>query len=340
MRVVNHLDDNTWRRFIEEHPDSNVFHTPEIFQAFSQAKNHQPSLWSVVDESGRVRVLFPPVGVVISRWMPRLSARAVAYGGILCESGAAGMEALGLLLKVYRKRVGRSLLFTELRHLSRPLDIQPILDEYGFTYAEELNYILRLDRNREQILQGLGRKTRKHIRRGLRSGLVKISEVKEPEGLAEWYGLLKKTYARARVPLADRSLFDAVFSIMVPAGMAKFFVGKVEGKPAVCSLMIMHKDRIYDWYGGTDRRFGRFTPSELMIWHELAWGAENGYRVFDFGLAGSPDKEYGVRDFKAKFKGEEVCHGRHTLIHRPGALRAARSGYEALRAVKKILRIR
>lgn len=340
MRVVTQIDEKIWRTFLENHPRSNVFHTPEIFQAFARAKNHEPALWAVLDGGDRVLVLFLPVRVMISRRLPRLTSRAVAYGGIICESGAAGQEALELLLKAYRKRVGRSVLFTELRHLSSPREIGPLLEDSGFTFAEELNFCLRLDRSREQILQGLGRKTRKHIRRGLRRAIVKISEIEESDDLAAWYDLLKKTYARARVPLADRSLFEAVFSIMVPAGMAKFFVGKIEGKVAVCSLMIMHKDRIYDWYGGVDRRFSRFTPSEMMIWHELNWGAENGYRVFDFGLAGSPDKEYGVRDFKAKFNGEEVCHGRHTLVHRAGALRAARAGYEAFRALGKIFRFK
>ena len=37
------------------------------------------------------------------------------------------------------------------------------------------------------------------------------------------------------------------------------------------------------------------------MWHTLDWGAEDGYSLNNFGGAGKPDEEYGVRDFKAKF---------------------------------------
>ena len=42
------------------------------------------------------------------------------------------------------------------------------------------------------------------------------------------------------------------------------------------------------------------------------WGAENGYRLCNFGGAGKRDEEYGVRDFKAKFGGELICFARST----------------------------
>jgi lipid II:glycine glycyltransferase (peptidoglycan interpeptide bridge formation enzyme) len=77
-----------------------------------------------------------------------------------------------------------------------------------------------------------------------------------------------------------------------------------------------------------DRAYGSFYPNELLTWHILEWGAKHGYKVYDFGGAGKPDEEYGVRDFKAKFGGELVCYGRNTCVHAPFLLHLSKLGYK------------
>jgi lipid II:glycine glycyltransferase (peptidoglycan interpeptide bridge formation enzyme) len=77
-------------------------------------------------------------------------------------------------------------------------------------------------------------------------------------------------------------------------------------------------------------------PGELLMWHILKWGAENGYRTYDFGGAGNPDEKYGVRDFKAKFGGRLVCFGRNTFVHDPALLRLSTFGYSLLRRLHAV----
>jgi lipid II:glycine glycyltransferase (peptidoglycan interpeptide bridge formation enzyme) len=65
------------------------------------------------------------------------------------------------------------------------------------------------------------------------------------------------------------------------------------------------------------------------MWHLLEWGANSEqYRVYDFGGAGKPDEEYGVRDFKAKFGGDLVNFGRNIFVHQPSLLKVSKLGYE------------
>ena len=35
LSIVNTLDENTWREFVIEHNQSNIFHTPEMFQVWN-----------------------------------------------------------------------------------------------------------------------------------------------------------------------------------------------------------------------------------------------------------------------------------------------------------------
>ena len=58
---------------------------------------------------------------------------------------------------------------------------------------------------------------------------------------------------------------------------------------------------------------------------------EKGYRVYDFGGAGKPNEEYGVREFKAKFGGNLVCYGRNTWVPNSVLLSICKFGYEILR---------
>jgi lipid II:glycine glycyltransferase (peptidoglycan interpeptide bridge formation enzyme) len=101
--------------------------------------------------------------------------------------------------------------------------------------------------------------------------------------------------------------------------------------PVSASVELLYKDVIFGWYGGVNRAFRSYTSSEILTWHILRWGAENGYRLYDFGGAGEPGKHYGVRDFKAKFGGNLVCYGRNTYVHSPTLFRLSKQGYRFLR---------
>ena len=114
------------------------------------------------------------------------------------------------------------------------------------------------------------------------------------------YDLLAATYARAGVPLADRSLFEAAHAVLSGPGMVRFWLATVDGRPAASQVALLHGTRILAWYGGSDRALAKHRPNELLTWHMLTWGHANGYRVFDFGGAGRPDEPYGPRAFKEK----------------------------------------
>jgi len=335
MNIVRQLDEQLWREFVDNHAQGCIFHTPEMFQVFAQAKGHRPEVWATIDEHGRPLALLLPVQVTLmDGLLRRFTTRAIAYGSVLCAPGP-GQQALNILLQAYKQETRRAALFTELRNPSDLGDLQPLLKDQGFIYQDHLNYLIDLGRSAEAVLQGMGARTRKKIRHALRQGKVAIEEASRPEHAAICYELLQKTYATAHVPLADRSLFEAAFEILYPRGMVKFLLARVGDRYAAGSVELTYKDVIYGWYGGMDRAFSDHVPNELLLWHIFQWGAEHGYRVYDFGGAGRPDEKYGVRDFKAKFGGELVCYGRNTFVHSPGLSIISKWGYQIFRKLKK-----
>jgi serine/alanine adding enzyme len=251
----------------------------------------------------------------------------VSYGSVLYEPTTEGIEGLTLLLRNYVDEIDGRVLFTELRNLSDLTHIQLVFLDHGFSYEDHLNYLIALDRPLDEIFLEIGRRTRKQIRHGIRRGDVVIEEATTREQIDTCYRLLKRTYASARVPLADRSLFTAAFDVLAPIGMVKFPMAWVGDICVAASVELVYRDTIYGWYGGVDRRYVSYTPNELLMWHILKWGAESGYRIYDFGGAGKPDEEYGVRTFKAKFGGRLVCFGRNVCNHAPWRLAVSKNGY-------------
>jgi serine/alanine adding enzyme len=332
MKVSNHLSEDRWRAFVDRCPQGNIFHTPEMFEVFKRTAGYDPRLWAVADADEQVMALFMPVTITLKDGpLRRLTSRAVSFGSVLFDDGRGAKEALQTLLSAYRDASQGNVLFTELRNLSDLTAIQPLLKSLGFVYEDHLNYIIDLDRSAEEVLRGIGSRTRKHIRRGLRKGDVVVEEVVDREQVALCYHLIARSYSAAGIPLAPLSMFEATFDILYPRGMVKFWLARIEEAYAAASVELLYKDTVYGWYAGLDRRYSSYMPTELLMWQVLEWSVGNGFKVYDFGGAGKPDEEYGVRDFKAKFGGNLVGFGRNTCVHDPFLLRLSEVGYGVYR---------
>jgi len=330
-QFVQSINEEAWRNFVEEQPSGNIFHAPEMAQVFGQARGHQPQVFAVVGGE-RVLALMTPVLVSLrDGFLRQMMTRAIAYGGVVYDPSPEGREALGILLKEGAQRTRSESLFIELRNLADVEPVRETLAGCGYVYEDHLNYLIDLSGSPEQVMQNIGSRTRKNIRHALRKGNVVIELVEQASQLETWYDLVKRTYAAARVPLADRSLFVSAFSVLHPKGMARFYLARIDSTYVAATAELPYKDVIYGWYSGVDRAFGAEYPGELLMWEILRWGAENGYKVYDFGGAGKPSEHSGVRDFKAKFGGQMVCFGRNVHVHSKVLLQVSSLGYKLYR---------
>jgi serine/alanine adding enzyme len=333
MDIVQFLDENIWRRFIEGNPQANIFHTPEMFQVFSRAAGHSISLWAAVDEYMLPLALLTPVRVSLrdGLFYP-WATRAVAYGSILVSSSPAGTQGLRMLLNGYSQSAQGQFLFTELRNMSALDDFQEILNECSYTYEDHLDYLVDLALPEDQLWQNLSKSCRQRIKHSLSRG-TQVEEVSTYEQLLAAYGLLKDLYSRIRVPLAQYSLFEAAYDICGPPGMCKIFLARIDDQYIGCSFNLVYKNRVLAWYSASDRQYAEFNPGELLKWHVFQWAKANGYHQFDFGGAGKPNDAYGPRDFKAKFGGKLVNFGRNSCVHSPARFQISKSLYSIARKV-------
>ncbi len=331
ISIVRMLEEDLWRRFVAEHPEGSIFHSPEMFHVFERARGHQPELWAATEDGHILALLLPVCITLMGGPLRNRTTRAIVYGSVLCSPGMQGHKGLELLLGEYTAETAGTRLFTQLRNLVDLGQAQPLLQRQGFRYESQLNYLIDLDRPVEAVFDAIGRRTRKNIRHALNQRRVTVEVVNERVGVATCYELLRSTYKRAHVPLAHRSLFEAAFDVLYPLGMVRFTLARVGEAPVAVSVDLLYRDVIFGWYGGLDRAYSAHCTGELLMWDVLRWGAEHGYRVYDFGGAGRPDQEYGVRDFKAKFGGALVDYGRNTFVHSPAWMALCERVYQVAR---------
>lgn len=99
------------------------------------------------------------------------------------------------------------------------------------------------------------------------------------------------------------------------------FDNSIQKSPKNCSREQLESENggvLYEWFVcGRDGEWKSIFPSSLATYAGIRYAAEHGCARFDMMGAGKPDEAYGVRDFKARFGGKEVEHGRFLCVTKP-----------------------
>ncbi len=330
--IVQDVDHALWNSFVAEHPKGCIFHTPYMVEVFRATRRHEPLSLIALDAKGEILALLVAVRVqTLPDPLGSISSRSIWYAEPICREDAMGIEALTALIRLHDKKMRHQALFTEIRPIWNNGVERSALERCGYTYMEYLNFVTDLSQPADQLWNNMIKSVRADIRRSKKRGL-QIKEMTSPEGVDLLYHFCSLSYDRSKVPLADISLFYAALDILQPHDMLKIFVAYYEDKPIAADVMLVYKQMVFAWYGGLERIKAAF-PVECLTWHEIEWGHQNGYTHYDFGGAGWPDEPYGVRDFKAKFRGELVNYGRYRKVFAPRKLALATRAYELRQSI-------
>ncbi|HSL45264.1 MAG TPA: GNAT family N-acetyltransferase [Anaerolineales bacterium] len=331
MRIVHHLDEMIWREFVMNNPRGNIFHSPEMYQVFARSKGFSPALWAVLDDDGAVQALMLTAKItVIGGIFQFMTTRAVVYGGPLCSDHKQGQVALDFLLHEYNRHAARNVLFTEFRNVHDVSDLRPTLENSGYYFEDHLNFLIDLTRPSQELWKNIRSNAQRNIRKAQKSG-VTIEEAHTPEDVDAAYVILQDVYHRIQVPLPDRSLFTAAFEALHPKNMMHILFARLNGVNIGALTLLTYKGNILYWYTGPLREYTEYRAGDLLVWSAIEFGKKLNCHTFDFGGGGRPDEEYGVRDFKLKFGGQQVNFGRNVCVHAPTRLRVSEFGYSVLR---------
>ena len=320
--VLTDVSEAEWRAFLAETPGASIFQSPDLMRVYGKAEGYRPHVVAV-ESGGRVRALM--ASAIVSYTAGRfssLTARAIVTGGPLGEA-----DLFPAILSAHDREAAKASLLTQIRNLSAPADCGPF-EAAGYTWEDHLNFLIDLRKGEEALLAGMSKARRKGIAQAERAGL-EIRELRAADVIPA-YGLLEATYARASVPLAHRSLFQAAVGELGPRGHLLALGAWRGGDLRAARFVLRWGGVLHDWYAGSDLERS-VHADEWLVWQVLQRGIAQGCTSFDFGGAGKPREPYGPREFKRRFGGETVNPGRFEKVYRPLTLKAAKAAYAVWR---------
>ncbi len=303
-----------WFDFISSHPQGNYFQSPSFIQTISDVPGYRPVHLFLLNSSDRLMgVLCGVIQQEGSGIKAKMSSRLICWGGPLVHENRS--DLMKYLVEQLLSSFKKNIIYIEFRNLFEQKANNKSFHALGFAYKPHINYLVKLD-NPVAVKKRMSESKLRQIKSSIKNGAV-IEEVITHSDLVELYSGLSELYrSKIRKPLAPLKFFE---NFMEETGSGRIFIIKYQGEligGIVCPVYL--SEYIYEWYVyGHDGLIKGIFPSVLATWAPIEYGLRVGLKQFDFLGAGSPDKDYGVREFKSKFGGTEVEYGRFIKLTRP-----------------------
>jgi len=330
LLTAKEIDSSQWAKLVEDSSVSSFFQTPQCYEFYSSLSFLRAFAFGVSEEGRLKGVMCGFIQADGGKVKSFLSRRAIINGGLLLADDISD-KAVGELLQVAKRELRKSAIYIETRNFNDYSRWKELFVENGFGYVPHLNF--HIDTTTvETIDANLGKSRKRDIRTSLRDGAQIMEEV-SLDDVRSLYGLLDRLYrTKVKTPLFPLEFFEKLFT----SGLGIFRMVRYDNRivgGTVCVGLL--GKAVYEWFAcGEDGIHKNIFPSTLATFAGMEYAAKNGYPLFDMMGAGKPDEGYGVRDFKAKFGGKLVEHGRFQFICNPILYKCGEMGVKILKKLK------
>lgn len=312
--TYHEIDQQQWNELVQSSPSSTWFQTKEAYEFYASLPEEMTPFVYALQRDSELRVLI--VGYItreknsIKQYFTR---RAIIIGGPVIVANATEEDVKKLLYAVNNGLKGR-VIYVEMRNFHDYSKWKSVFEANGFAYQPHLNF--HVDTSSVEVVdKNLGKSRKRDIRTTIREG---VTPVMQPtiEQVREYYQILHTLYTtKVKTPLFSWHFFEQLYH----TEHARFILTEYQGRIIGGTVCVELPNRVlYEWFAcGEDGVYNHIYPSCYATYLGIQYAAESGCQIFDMMGAGKPDEAYGVRDFKAKFGGELVEHGRFLCIRKP-----------------------
>ena len=260
---------NEMTGFAASHETPSPFQSGAIVEVYSKTRGCKPIAFMAADaEKKTIAALASTVFMDAGPVVVKLVSHAVCRGGPLFKPTKRGMMAGEASLMRLLESVKGECLYTRVYPLLENRDQISVLSHLGFSREDWLNYMIDLTKGKQATWDGMSKHRRKGIRRAEQLGLDMV-EVSTMDDLDTMYQILVATHEAAKIPLQDKSLFEALHRIMVPKGLAKMVMAYEGGAPVASRVVLTFSGIIYDWYAGSVESREEVNANEFLVWQLL-----------------------------------------------------------------------
>ena len=329
VRILTYpdIDPQQWQALIDRSPYATWFQTKEAYEFYAANPEEMTPFAVGIEEDGHLTGVI--VGYTTQEKNPikqLLTCRSIIIGGPLLDEHISSNALSALLVAV--KQVTKKVIYVETRNFNDYSKWREIFEQCSFQYQPHLNF--HVDTSSPEVVdQNLGKSRKRDIRTTIRDG---VTPVYQPtiEQVRTYYDILLNLYkTKVKTPLFRWEWFEQLYR----CPDARFILTELEGKIVGGTVCMELKEKaLYEWFAcGIDGVYPHIYPSTYATYLGIKYAAENGCKIFDMMGAGKPEEAYGVRDFKAKFGGELVEHGRFLCVRKPLIYKLGKLGVKLLK---------
>ena len=331
MRIIGYkdIDRAEWSKLVASSATGTWFQSVEAYEFFASMPE-----------------LFKPfvVGVACDPAGAQTHLRAVCVGYVTVEKDDCINEEVLLLLSTLREQLSTGAnapIYIECRNFNDYSRWKDAFTAAGFDYMPHLNF--HVDTSSVEVVEAnLGKSRKRDIRTTIREGVsivligdlkLEIGDLEREQKIREFYAILENLYkTKVKTPL-----FPVEFFLELSKHKdARFLLTELNGKIIGGTVCVEQEGKcLYEWFAcGEDGVYSHVFPSCYATYAGIRYAAEHNMPRFDMMGAGKPDEAYGVRDFKAKFGGKEVEHGRFLCVTKPLLYKIGTLGVKILKKLK------
>jgi FemAB-related protein (PEP-CTERM system-associated) len=288
VRPLLSEDEQQWDELVLQHPYGSPFHLMAWKKSIEETFRYQP-YYLVAAQGSNLRGVLP-LFLVQNFLMGKalISSPFAVYGGILADS-----EAVREAFRERVKALGEALQvdYVELRNAHSG-------QAAGFTAVSRyVTFTQPIGPEESAILEGIPRKTRYMVRKGLKSG---CETRRQATNFLAFEALYSENLRRLGTPSFPPRHFARLIANFGDAIDIREVV--LEGDVVAAVMSLYFRDTVLPYYGAADVRYNDRAVSNFMYFDLMRSAGKDGYRTFDFGRS---KKESGSFDFKAHW-GMEV----------------------------------
>ncbi len=331
MKILKNeeINDKRWIKLYNDCSFSSPFQTPTFFNFFHSLDDFSADVFAV--EEGEELTSLVVVTIQKEKGIKGFfSRRGIVYGGLLIANKSK--ESIKYLLKSVIKYYSGKLIYLEFRNYFDYTSVHDSILASGFEFIPWLNFHLDIAAP-ELMLKNMSSSRARQIKKVIKSG-VKWQEAQSEKEVNSFYEILEDLYVnKIKKPLFPKQFFLDFYRQNIGKYLLIYFEEKVIGG-IMCP--ILEGKAIYEFYVcGLDTEYKNQYPSVMATWAAMEYASINNIPLFDFMGAGSPAEEYGVREFKSRFGGRQVEHGRYLRIINPLLYKIGIVGLKVLSKIKR-----
>lgn len=344
MKIITkyeQIDKQQWAELVKDSETATWFQTAEAYEFYASLPElFYPFVVAIASsdlQKGGEKLRGVVVGYVTcekNALKQFATRRAIIIGGPMLANDATEEEVASLL-----KGVRSALCAKEKGVLERPIYIETRnFHDYsrwrspfelcGWRYEEHLNFHVDCE-TLEKVHSSMSESRLRQVKKAFKNG-VKIEEAGSIEDVRAYFGILQHLYkTKVKTPLFPFVFFQTFYE----KNFGKYFLVKMDSE-IIGGIMcpILDNRIIYEWFVcGKDTEYKNLYPSVIATYAAIHYASENHIAIFDFMGAGNSKEAYGVRDFKARFGGKMVEHGRFVKLCKPLLFAAGKLGVKILK---------